>query len=220
MDVSLARKKELEEKDPFQEKMEKWIELAKEYKTQIIAVVTAILVVWFSIVFYLYYKNNQEKGGLAALQKVSAELNLETKKDTDKFFQKAKKGYEGVIKDFGSTVAGKMAMTQLADLLYNKKEYDKAIAHYKNALDGFEGTSVENLILTNLALSYEQKKDTENAKITFQKIIAGTSLFKKDEAYYHLGMIYEKEKKTKESIDMFSKIKQTSIYRKLIEDKL
>ncbi len=219
-DITLARKKELEEQDPFLEFINNGLELFKKYKVQIIAGLISFLVVWFSVVYYIDFTKTQEANGFEALQQVSASLSKIEKKDAKKTFETAQTGYNKVINDFGGTVAGKMAMVQLGDLCFKDKKYDKAIELYKKALDGFSGTSLENLVLSSLAITYEQKKDFKNAEINFQTIIAGESSYKKDEAYFHLGLLYENQEKAKDSKDMFGKIEKTSVYYKFIQEKL
>ena len=220
-DVSLARKKELEEQDPFLENVNKVLDLAKKYKILIISILIAIVVVWLSVSYYLYYMETKEANGLNALQLVTSSLTKANEAKKPISFDLSKKGYEGVISEFGGTVAEKMAMFQLGDLCFNNKKYDQAIDLYKKAQIGFTGTSLENLILESLAISYEQKKDLKNAELTFQKIITNTnSSYKKNDAYYHLGILYGKQNKTKESNEMFGKIDPKSIYYKFVEEKL
>lgn len=222
--VSNERRKELEQLDPFQEKMLKIIALAKENKKQlIIAVVAVVLVV---IVFSSVMHSFQKAENNAAIL-VSQVLDTYAENENPvEGFLKVNDEFQAIFAEYSNTAAGRQALVTFAKICYDASKLDLSYKYYNEALDRFkDDVLMENLILSSLGHVCVARKEYEEAKKYFLRIEKGESDLLKNEARYELAILYEIENNLDESKKMYEKIvsqpqSQTSIYTPIAKSKI
>ncbi len=202
-----SRKELLEEPDPFLEFVGIMLAFVKKYQKQIIASVSAVVVVAIAIIGVVYYKNQSEDRAAMMLGKTMAKYNA-IQKDESAFiaYEEVKKRFKNISEKYGSTGAGKAALLQYADVCYLTKNYDEAIKSYNQALAALGKTEFKTLILSGLAYSYEGKEDYEQAVKYFEMIVADAAAVSKDQAFFNLGLLYDKLGKPEQEKEAFRKL--------------
>ncbi len=220
--VSNERKKELEQLDPFQEKLIKAAAFFKEYKKQSIMVVGAVVavIIVFSAVMYSFKKSEES----AALLVTRAMSKYAAVNDPDKGYQEVKDDFEMVFKEYSNTTAGKQAWVRFAKICYDASKFDESFTAYKKALDISKNQALmKNFILASLGQVCIARKDYENAKAYFLQIENSDTGLLKDEAEYALAALYEMDGNIPESKKKYQEIVSSykdSIYLPLAESKI
>ncbi len=220
--VSNERKKELEQLDPFQEKVLKTVAFLKEYKKHIIMVIGAVTAVVIALSAVMYsFKKSEETAALLVSRALSEYAAVN---DPDKGYQEVKDDFEIVFKEYSNTTAGKQARVRFAKICFDASKFDQSFIAYKKALDVFKDNSLmKNFILASLGHVCIAKKDYEGAKTYFLQIENSDSGLLKDEAEYALATLYEMENNMPESKKKYEEIVSNykdSIYLPLAEAKI
>ena len=147
--VSNERKKELEQLDPFQEKLIQGLAFLKEHQKQIVLGVTAVLsvIIVFSGVM-ISLKKSEETAALM----VSRSLNQYAKiNDPDKGYLEVKDEFQTIFQDYSNTDAGKQARITYAKICYDASKFDQSFDYYKQALEIYEDQALmQNFLLSAL----------------------------------------------------------------------
>jgi len=220
--VSNERRKELEQLDPFQEKLLKIIDYVKEYKKQLILVAGAVIlvIVVFSGIMYSFQKSENNAGILVsqALTKY-AEAN-----DPDKGYLETKNDFQIIFTDYTNTTAGKLAKVRFAKICYDASKFDQSFQYYKESLETFKNeTLMENFLLASLGHVSLARKEFEDAKTYFLQIEKGKNDLLKDEAKFALAMLDETAGNMAESREMYEKIVldyDNSMYKPIAKSKI
>jgi len=144
---------------------------------QIVLICVVVLVLGW--VFYDYYTDMQEKKGTSLL---ASGLQTESTEERVQILEK-------VIGEYGRTDAARWSKLELAHLDYKEGRFEAAAAKYKEIQDALPaGTSLAPLTMLNLAQSYEQAGQYDQAIAQFN-LLKKSSGFT-NEAYLGLGRIY------------------------------
>jgi len=206
--VTRSRKRQLEEPDKFISFATKIVGFVAKYKTFLLSVAGAIMLIIVAISSFYYYSDRVKNeasvmltNSLAKYEKIKAE-------------QGAVKAYREVSDDFIRIVENnwskdrvKLAMVMFGNICYNAGEFDRATELYNKALSGFKNNPfVKNLIFNGIAYSREGKKDYNTAVEYFNKILSGPDDKIKDETLFNLGRLYAVMGNKEKSIEAFNKI--------------
>ncbi len=220
--VSNERKKELEQLDPFQEKMIKAMNFVNDYKKQFmmgIGAVVAVIIVLSGVMYSI-----QKSEDTAALTVSRALIEYGKINDPVKGYDAVKDEFEKVFKEYSNTTAGKQARVKFAKICYDASQYEDSMAHYKDALDLFrDQASLKNFLLAALGHVSIAMGDLTSAETYFKQIEKDDSALLKDEAGMALALLYEKAGKSEQSREMFKKIVSDypdSIYLPLAKSKV
>ncbi|MBF0204432.1 MAG: tetratricopeptide repeat protein [Desulfamplus sp.] len=217
--VSNARKKELEQPDPFIESMYKSLETAKKLKKQLLwgGCIIASIICIVSITVYTIH---------AAEIKASVMLN-----DALKTYgtQKPKEGYASVKDQFGSllneypnTSSGKIGRVRFAEICYEAGEYEMASKHYLSALDDFKNDPVmQNILMSSMGHTCQELKKYQEAEKYFKSIAESNTELMKDDALFNLGMVSIANGENQKGIDFLKKLSsgyEKSMYKTMADE--
>ncbi len=203
--ISNARKKELEQPDPFLESLYRGMETAKKHKKQLIwlsCALVAVFVISYGAVYSI--KSSEQKASIL----LSGTLTRYEK------FEDAKEGYADVKDDFlmlldeyPNTSAGRIASVRFGQICYEAAEYDQALDMYKKSLHNFRDDPVmKNLMLTSLGHTCQALKKNEDAQNYFRSIADGKSGLSKDEALFNLGMLAMESGNREQGIQFLNRV--------------
>jgi len=220
--ISRARRRELEQPDPFIEAMNKAVERAVQYKKQIIWVSCAVLavVVIFSGTIY-----SIKSAGIRASELLDNAVETYTRaEDPVQGYADVKDDFKTILDEYANTASGRLAMVRFAEIAYRASEFKTALDLYQSALGEFKHDPVmRNLLLNSLGRTCQALNAYDRAAGYFQKIVQGDNDFLKDEALFNLGMSLSASGKDKESQACFQKIvsnHKDSLYLPLAESRL
>lgn len=222
--VSNERRKELEQLDPFQEKMLNTMAWIKKYKKQLsVAAIAALLVVLiFSSVMYSFEKAENNASILVnkALDAYFASA------DPAGDFTRINEDFQGIFSEYANTAAGRQALVAFAKICYDNSKFELSYKYYKEALEKFDNDPLmENMILSSLGHVCIARNINEEAKSYFLKIENSKTELMKNEAIYELAVLYEAENNLEESRKMYEKLasqpqSQASIYTPIAKSKI
>jgi len=220
--VSNERRKELEQIDPFQEKLFRILALLKENKKQFLLILGAVIVVIiiFSGIMFSFKKSENIASDLVA----KAVITYAKADDQVKGFDATKDDFEAIFADYSNTSAGKMGKVKFAKICFDAGEYDRAFELYKEALEMFNNEAgMKNFLLASLGHVSQARNEFDKAKSYFLQIETGSSDLLKDEAQFALAGLYEVSNDMESSLKMYEKIvndHENSIYRTIAESKI
>lgn len=222
--VSNERRKELDQLDPFQEKMLRTMALAKENKKQLIFALIAVVlvIVVFSSVMYSF-KKAENTAAILVNQALEVYAGND---DPVEAFTKVNDDFQTIFSEYANTSAGRQALVAFAKICYDASKFDLSYKYYKEALNEFKNDPLmKNLILSSLGHVCIARKAYEDAKKYFLQIEEGESDLLKDEARYQLAILYEADENLDESTKMYEKIvsqsqSQASMYTPIAKSKI
>ena len=188
--ISNARKKELEQPDPFIEALYKGVALVKAYNKQFIWAACAIVAVIIIVSGTLYSINSSEAKASTLLAQILESYSKMTPVD----------GYDAIQKDlnllmekYPNTSAGKMGRVRFAQICYDAGKFDKALVLYQGVLADFSHDPImANLIQVALGHTCQMLEKDDKATEMFKAVVQGKNSFLKDEALFNLGLLAEK----------------------------
>ncbi len=186
--ISRARKKELEQIDPFQEKLLRGLAFTRQYKKQLFLILGAfvLVVVIFSAVLYSF-SSAEKKASLLVSQASSA---YDGAQDPESGYNLVQKDFTDIFDQYGNTAAGKMALIAFARICYDASEFDQAFDYFNRALKAFEkDPAMKNLLLSSIGHTLISQGKTDEAARYFEQVSSADSKVLKDEAYFSLGLI-------------------------------
>ena len=142
--ISNARKKELEQPDPFIESLYRGIALARENRKQLYwaaGVIVVVLLIVSGTVYSIRSSDNKAAGLLAR--------SLETYEDMTpaEGYDAVQENFNRLISEYPNTGAGKMGSVRFAQICYDAGKFEKALTLYEGVLADFSDDPVmENLI--------------------------------------------------------------------------
>ena len=220
--VSNERKKELEQLDPFQENMIKFINQVKVYKKQLWLIfgAVALIVVVFSGIMYSFKKSENTASTLLS----QAMISYSKFADPQKGYDEINNEFKTIFSEYANTAAGKLARIEYAKICYDAGQFEESFKQYKQALDLFEkDAAMQNFLFAALGHVSIAKNDEENARKYFKKIEKSKTDLLKDEALFALAMMDEQKGNAENSRALFEQIAtnhETSIYFDLAKSKL
>ncbi len=220
--VSNERKKELEQLDPFQEKLLTTITFIKAYKKQLgmIAGAIVLIIVVFSSIMYSFKKSENTASALMS----QALISYSKADDPKKGFELVKNDFAAIFKDYANTASGKLSRVEFAKICFDAQRYDESLQYYEQALELFKNQALmENFILVSLGHANLAKKDAKSARKYFDQVEASQTDLLKDEALFALAVMGETDGNMTESNKLYNKIVSdypTSIYYAIAKSKI
>lgn len=206
--ISSARKKELNEPDEFISFSHKALEYARKNQNMFMAVVCGILVIVLAVAGMQFYSNVKSRKAFTQLSADMSWYDKATEQNKDAVsLQMIKEKETGFISKYSGTPAAMLAEVKYAGIYFEQKDYNSALTLYEKLISDAGGDkALQNVCLCALAQCYETLGKTDLAIEKFKKIVSGNNTLKKDEALFHLGLIYEKMNDTAKSKEMFTQL--------------
>ncbi|MDD2389572.1 MAG: tetratricopeptide repeat protein [Desulfobacterales bacterium] len=223
--TKISRKQLLKGPDEFLTFSSKLIRYAVEHKTAVLSVVIICICLLSVIVGYRHVTNRDENNAFALLQKATNRYQaLVNEKGGPEAIADVAGDFQKIVDTYPGRYGGKFAKVALANINYNAGKIDEAAGLYRELLDQFSGISPSReLIISSLGYCSEAKGDLP-AAITWFEMLANPdeNSFMKNEALFHLGLLYEKTGKSDQSADAFKQIAagaEGSLYFELAKEK-
>ncbi|MDY0219560.1 MAG: tetratricopeptide repeat protein [Desulfobacterium sp.] len=219
--ISNARKKELEQPDPFLETLQGWVNTVIRYKKQVAMVLGAIVAVVAVFSATLYSIGRSEDKASEFLARVLSNYN-----DTDPV-----KGYETVkddvaefISSYPNTAASAQARVRFAKIAFDAGKLEEAHGMYLGALDKFKGDkAMENLLFSSLGRTTLALGKMDEAETWFRKIVTAKGSMLKGEALFNLGLILADRGDSEQSQQLLQEVVRDhgdSIYAPMAEARI
>jgi tetratricopeptide (TPR) repeat protein len=220
-----TRKQLLKEPDEFITLTGKAIRFVTEYQKQISYTLCALVAVALIFFGYRFFAQRAETKAFALLGQTQSkyETLIKTSSETEAYSQ-VSDAFQSIIKKYGGNAGGKLARLIYANISYDARQYEKAIALYKQSLSDFkEDKFVYNMILSNLGHAYQRVGDEQNAAAYFEKAASATDSPVREEALFNLGLMYAKLGEAAKSQKTLQEILDNhpdSIYFDMVEEEL
>jgi tetratricopeptide (TPR) repeat protein len=220
-----TRKQLLKEPDEFITLTGKAISFVTEYQKQISYTLYALVAVALIFFGYRFFAQRAETKAFALLGQTQSkyETLIKTSSETEVYSQ-VSDAFQSIIKKYGGNAGGKLARLIYANISYDARQYEKAIALYKQSLSDFkEDKFVYNMILSNLGHAYQRVGDEQNAAAYFEKAASATDSPVREEALFNLGLMYAKLGEAAKSQKTLQEILDNhpdSIYFDMVEEEL
>jgi tetratricopeptide (TPR) repeat protein len=220
-----TRKQLLKEPDEFITLTGKAISFVTEYQKQISYTLYALVAVALIFFGYRFFAQRAETKAFALLGQTQSkyETLIKTSSETEAYSQ-VSDAFQSIIKKYGGNAGGKLARLIYANISYDARQYEKAIALYKQSLSDFkEDKFVYNMILSNLGHAYQRVGDEQNAAAYFEKAASATDSPVREEALFNLGLMYAKLGEAAKSQKTLQEILDNhpdSIYFDMVEEEL
>lgn len=186
--VSLARKRELDQPDRFMAMFIAATDFIKKYRQQMLIGIAGALVVAIVIAGSVYFSARKE----SAASDMLAQVTRQYQAAPDTPLADIKSRYMEVYKKYSGTVAGNIARIQYADACYETGDLEAAITAYKGALKHFKkGTIAGNLLFSSLGYAHEKNNDTDAAINSYQAVVKDPDTPLKAFMLFNLGRLYE-----------------------------
>ena len=189
----VTRKQLLKEPDEFITTTGRIIQWGQQYARQLTIGAGAIAILLVAVTAYRYYDNWVENKSFWLLDE--AVSRYETKmasSDAQQAYQSTKEDFENLIRKYGNTSGGQIAMFIFAGISHDVGNADRAIELYEAGLKFFKSDPTYlNFILSGLGYAYEKNQDISKAVSYFQQIADGADPIVKDLALFNLGRLYQ-----------------------------
>lgn len=223
--IKKARVKELQQPDEFITFSTKVAEYVIKNKTQVLSAGSVFVVVILAVSIFFFYSGKMEKKAAAILSQgvQKYETAMQTK-NPQEAYEEVSPVFKSFLENHSGKKSGQNARLIYANICYNGGDYDKAIALFEQGLQDFKTQPfISSLILNSLGFVYEAKKDLPKAIEYFQKVASGPEAAMKDEAFFHIGEIYNEMGEPAKSEDAFKKIisdHADSLFINVVRDKI
>lgn len=188
--ISNARKKELEQPDPFIEALYKGVALVKECRKQFVWAACAVVAVIIIISGTIYSINSSDGKASILLTQV---LESYSKMTPTEGYDAVQEDLNQLMEKYPNTSAGKMGRVRFAEICYDAGKFDKALILYQGVLADFSHDPImANLIQVALGHTCQMLEKDDRAADMFKAVVQGKSAFLKDEALFNLGLLAEK----------------------------
>lgn len=215
-------KDELNEADEFITVSGRILEYVLKNKIQIGSIAVAFLVIVFAASSWFQFQEKKENKASLLLGKANIKFEKALSDNDEAALSAVEQEFRNILKEYGGTDTAGYVKVSSARLALSKKDFQTAIDFYEDALKDLDSDpSMTNIILCNLGTICEQKNDIDSAIGYFEKVTGGDSIVMKDEAYYHLGMLYKEKGAQDKSKQAFSKILESetdSIYKEIVKE--
>lgn len=189
--ISNARKKELEQPDPFLEFLYHWLDRANAYRKQLIwagCALLAVIVIASGTVYTIRSSDSKASALLASA------LKTDEGQTAKEGFAAARPALETLTTSYPNTSAGRMGRIHFAKMAYDAGEFETAKSLYQDALAEFGDDPVLGNTL-HLALGHTCRMlgQAGEAETHFKAVADGSSDYMKDEALFNLGLLAEEK---------------------------
>ena len=202
--ISNARKKELEQPDPFIESLYRGMALAREYQKQLLLAGGVLVAVVLIVSGTLYsIRSSDDKAASLLAQALETYGTLEPAEGYDA----VQENLTRLISEYPNTGAGKMGQVRFAQICYDAGKFDQALTLYEGALADFSNDPVmTNLIQVALGHTCQMLEKDDRAVSLFKAVAQGKADFLKDEALFNLGLLAEKTGEGDKGLSYFNQI--------------
>ena len=223
--VTRSRKRQLEEPDKFIFFATKIVGIVAKYKTFLLSVAGAIILIIVAISSFYYYSDRAEsKASVMLANSLAKYEKIKAEQEAVKAYREVSDDFMQIVENNWSKDRAKPAMVMFGNICYNAGEFDRATELYNKALSGFKNNPfIKDLIFNGIAYSREGKKDYNTAVEYFNKILSGPNDKIKDETLFNLGRLYAVMGDKEKSIEAFNKIiseHKDSSYLELAKEKM
>lgn len=220
-----TRKQLLKEPDEFISFTGKAITFVTEYQKQIYYTLCTIVSVALIFFGYRFFAQRAETKAFTLLGQIQSKYDTLIKSSSEtEAYNQVSEIFQRIIKKYGGNAGGKLARLIYANISYDARQYEKAIALYKQSLSDFKDDKfVYNMILSNLGYAYQQIENEQNAAAYFEKAASATDSPIREEALFNLGLVYKKLGETTKSQKTLQEILNShpdSIYSDLVKEEL
>jgi len=187
------KKKDLKKPDEFISFGQKIINWCVANKQSAIKLAAGVLIIFLVVSGFLYYRNQREARAREVYTQAVAYLQNARqanggKGDIDRAIAKL----EETVKNFGSTGVALTATVDLGNAYYQKGDFAKAVAAYKDALQKIarQDPLYEN-VLASLGATYEAMEEWSEALAVYQRLLQEGKPAYQTDAELCLGRVYE-----------------------------
>ena len=203
-----TRKELLKEPDEFMTLSGKLIGFVVAYKNQLtygLGIILALAIIISGIRFFSIRSENKASALLES--NLIEYTSLRTDKQPDAVYDAVSGGFQNILQEYARKNTTKIARLIYANICYDAGKYEQAISLYNTSLKDFEThPMIHSQILSSLGYAYEQQNDYSTAVDYFEKISTAPGQNLKDEAFYHLGRLYNKLGQPEKSKAAYQKI--------------
>jgi tetratricopeptide (TPR) repeat protein len=220
-----TRKQLLKEPDEFITFTGKAITFVSGYQKQISYALCTIIAVALIFFGYRFFAQRAETKAFTLLGQIQSKYDtlISSSSETEAYNQ-VSETFQRIIKKYGGNAGGKLARVIYANISYDARQYEKAIALYKQSLSDFEDDKfVYNMILSNLGHAYQRAENEQNASVYFEKAASATDSPVREEALFNLGLMYKKlgeAAKSQKTLQEILNNHPDSIYSDLVQEEL
>ena len=220
-----TRKQLLKEPDEFITFTGKAITFVSGYQKQISYALCTIIAVALIFFGYRFFAQRAETKAFTLLGQIQSKYDtlISSSSETEAYNQ-VSETFQSIIKKYGGNAGGKLARVIYANISYDARQYEKAIALYKQSLSDFKDDKfVYNMILSNLGHAYQRAENEQNAAAYFEKAASATDSPVREEALFNLGLMYKKLGEVAKSQKTLQEILNShpdSIYSDLVQEEL
>ena len=218
--ISNARKKELEQPDPFLESMYRTLETAKKLKKQMVIggiIITSIICIVFITVYSIRSAENR-----ASVMLVDATKSYGTHKQPSEGYAAVKEKFETLINEHPNTSSGKIGKVKFGDICYAAGQYDLSYKYYTSAVDDFKNDPVmQNILFSSLGYTCNALKKDQEAEKYFKAITDGSIALMKEDALFNLGMVAIANGENQKGVEFLKKLSsgyKDSMYKIMADD--
>ena len=188
--ISNARKKELEQPDPFLESLYNGMAFVRAYQKQLIWALCIVVAVVGGVAGTVYTIRSSETRAAALLAQC---LERYDAADPQAGYDAVQADMASLMEVYPNTHAGKMGRVRFAEMAYDAGKFDQALDLYKAALETFDNDPLMgNLIQVVLGHTCLMLDKTDQARDFFKAVAEGNTDFLKDEALFNLALLAEK----------------------------
>ncbi len=223
--IKKARVKELQQPDEFITLSARVLEYVVANKKQTITIAAVIVAVVLAVSGYLFYSANMEKkAGVILSQRVQQYETAVQSKSPKQAYDEVAPEFESFLEKHGGRKIGQNGRLIFANICFKSGHYDQAIKLYQQGLADFKDQPyIRALILNSMGFVYEAQKAFPKAIEYFDKAASDPSALMKDEAFFHLGTLYQEIGKTDKSEEAYQKIVSDytdSIFINVVKEKV
>ena len=181
--LKVSRKDLLKEPDQFLSSSEKALLFFADNSSTVIGVISAIIIVGFSVLGFKYYQETQtmrEEAFYFEIVKISDKADGSTA------------NAEAIWEKMGDSLQKERASLLLGDLYFQNNEYEKAEKLYSMVVSNSSPEEVNyQMAKVGLAHSYESRKDYKKAIGLFKSVIDSNTTFPLFDVYWSLSRCHE-----------------------------
>ena len=220
-----TRKQLLKEPDEFITFTGKTIRFVTGYQKQIFYMLCTIVAVALIFFGYRFFAQRAETKAFTLLGQTQSKYDTFKKTSSETAaYDQVSEAFQRIIKKYGGNAGGKLARVIYANISYDAKQYEKAIALYQQSLSDFKNDKlIYNMVLSNLGHAYHRIEDAQNAAAYFEKAASAADSPIREDALFNLGLMYAKlgeAAKSQKTLQEILNNHPDSIYFDLVEEEL
>lgn len=218
--ISNARKKELEQPDPFLESMYRTLETTKKLKKQLSIggiIITSIICIVFITLYTIHSAETR-----ASVMLIDVLKNYSTHKQPAEGYAAVKEKFETLMNEYPNTSSGKIGKVKFGDICYAAGQYDLSYKYYTSAADDFKNDPVmHNIVFSSLGHTCHALKKDQEAEKYFKAITDGSTALMKEDALFNLGMVAIANGENQKGVEFLKKLSsgyKNSMYKIMADD--